>query len=114
MTRVIGLLIAAVGLLGQAAAAGAPPRDADLAAVAALTGEPHSVSAAGVTRAETLLSTLENRSPFDPGAPALRLVIVGGLDGDPRSAESVLAAVRWMKTDAPPEIRERWVVSALP
>ena len=92
--------------------------DADLDAVAALPGEPRIVSAAGVTRGETPLLTLENPSAFDPASTKFRLVIVGGLDGDingdERSAKAVIAAVRWMKTSAPRAIRDRWIVSALP
>ena len=91
-----------------------PPRDADLAAVAALPGEPRIVSAAGVTRGETPLATLENPSAFDPASTRLRVVIVGGLDGDERGASRALAAVRWLKTDAPKAIRDRWIASALP
>ena len=90
------------------------PLDADINAVAALPGEPRIVSAAGITRRETPLLTLENPAPFDPDSTKLRLVIVGGLDGDERSAQAVLAAVRWMKSAAPMGIRDRWVVSALP
>jgi len=41
-------------------------------------------------------------------------VIVGGLDGDARSAQAVIEAVRWMKRGAPQKIRDRWIVSALP
>jgi rhamnogalacturonyl hydrolase YesR len=67
-----------------------------------------------VTRSDTPLLTIENRSAFDPASPRLRLVIVGGLDGDPRSAQAVVDAVRWMKRGAPPRIRDRWIVSALP
>ena len=90
------------------------PIDADLTSVAALPGEPRMVSAAGITRGDAPLSTLENPSAFDPAAPALRLVIVGGLDGDARGARAALAAVRWLKTAAPRATRNRWSVSALP
>jgi len=79
-----------------------------------MPGEPHIVSAAGVTRNETALSTLENPSAFDPATTKLRLVLVGGLDGDERAARAVLDAVRWMKRTAPAAIRGRWIVSALP
>ena len=41
-------------------------------------------------------------------------MIVGGLDGDERGAQAALAAVRWMKRDAPKALRDRWIVSALP
>ena len=68
------------------------PLDADLNALAALPGEPRIVSAAGITRGETPLLTIENRPPFDPASARLRLVIVGGLDGDPRSAAAAVDA----------------------
>ena len=86
-----------------------------LDALAALPGEPSIVSAAGVTRDETRLLTLENPSPFDASRAARRLVLVGGLDGDSRAAARiVLDAVRWFKTEAPESERARWTVSALP
>ena len=92
----------------------ADPRAA-LDALAALPGEPRIVSAAGVTRDETPLLTLENPSPFDPSRAERRLVLVGGLDGDAdAAARIVLDAVRWFKTEAPEEERSRWAVSALP
>ena len=83
--------------------------------VAALEGEPSLVSAAGVTRDETPLLTLENPSPFDPSRPERRIVLVGGLEGDPdAAARIVLDAVRWFKAEASDEQRARWTVSALP
>ena len=86
-----------------------------LDALAALPGEPRIVSAAGVARDETPLLTLENPSPFDPSRSRRRLVLVGGLDGDPvAAARLVLDAVRWFKTEAPESDRMRWAVSALP
>ncbi len=56
-------------------------------AVAALPGEPSIVSAAGLTRTNERLLTLEN--PNDILEPRKRLVIVGGLDGTAESAESI-------------------------
>jgi unsaturated rhamnogalacturonyl hydrolase len=82
--------------------------------VAALRGEPRIVSAAGTTRADTPLLSIENPWAFDPDAAKLRVVFIGGLDGDDRSAHAVTAAVRWFKAVAPPGIRARWNVSALP
>jgi len=72
----------------------------DVRDVAALSGEPHIVSAAGVTRSDRPLLTIENPWPFEADARR-RLVIVGGLDGDGRAARAVLSAVRWFKTRAP-------------
>jgi unsaturated rhamnogalacturonyl hydrolase len=85
----------------------------EIGRVAALGGEPYSVSSAGVTRSDVPLLTIENTAPFDAGAPR-RLVLVGGLDGDVRGAQAVLSAVRWFKTMAPPAARRMWAVSALP
>ena len=114
MRRVLAVwFIGAIGLASPATIATAPP-DGDLRALAALPGEPRIVSAAGVTRGETPLLTIENPAAFDPASTKLRLVLVGGLDGDPRGAAAVMAAVRWMKRDAPKRIRDRWIVSALP
>src|SRR5471032_576274 len=90
------------------------PLDADLKVLAALPGEPRIVSAAGITRSEAPMLTIENGAAFDPASTTLRLVIVGGLDGDERGAQAALAAVRWMKRDAPKALRDRWIVSALP
>ncbi len=102
-----------VGSLAHAQAADGDLAD-ELAAVAALTGQPRVVSAAGLTRDETPLFTLENPTPFDVPGAERRLVLIGGLDGNPESARIVLDAVRWFKTAAPERQRTRWVLSALP
>ena len=116
---VVTVLALTFGVIAEARAQ--PPRGgtddlrAALDAVAAVGGEPGTVSAAGVTRDETPLLTLENPSPFDASRPERRLVLVGGLDGDPAAAARiVLDAVRWFKTEAPERERARWTVSALP
>ena len=114
MRRPLRTLLAAVACLAPPPTATTASSDADLHIVAALPGEPRVVSAAGVTRAETAIATLENPSAFDPASRRLRLVIVGGLDGDHRAAQAVVAAVRWMKRGAPKATRDRWDVSALP
>jgi rhamnogalacturonyl hydrolase YesR len=113
MRRAFLLLLAVCGVASAVTIATAP-LDAELKTLAALPGEPRSVSAAGITRAETPLQTIENPSAFDPASTKLRLVIVGGLDGDPRGAQAVIDAVRWLKRDAPKRIRDRWTISALP
>ena len=109
---------------GRGAAASVQPRTDDLRAaldvLAMLPGEPSIVSAGGVTRDEVPLLTLENPWPFDLSRPERRLperrlVLVGGLDGEPgAAARIVLDAVRWFKTAAPAGERARWTVSALP
>jgi rhamnogalacturonyl hydrolase YesR len=88
------------------------PVDADIRALAALPGEPRSVSAAGVRKDETPIVTIENPDAFDPASKQARLVIVGSANGE--STDAVLAAVRWFKTKAPRALRLRWAVSALP
>src|SRR5262245_66425311 len=88
--------------------------DADLKALAAIKGDPAIVSAAGVTRDEAPILTIENADAFDPAPAKRRLVIVGGLDADQKSVDAAVAAVRWFKTRAPAAIRRQWTVSALP
>ena len=105
----------ATGAPAQPRAGGTADLRAALDALAALPGEPRIRSAAGVTRDETPLLTLENPSPFDAARPERRLVLVGGLDGDPgAAARIVLDAVRWFKTEASESERAAWTVSALP
>ena len=111
----LALLLAGAGqALAQAPAGDAGDLQAALASLAALPGEPRTVSAAGTTRADVPLLTLENGSPFDASRPERRLVLVGGLDGDATAARVVLDAVRWFKSEAPASERARWLVSALP
>jgi len=86
---------------------------ADLQKLAAVAGEPQSVSAGGVTPAEHSLYTIENGSAFSPGEQR-RIVIVGGLDGDFRGVEAALGAVAWFKTKAPSSVRRGWSISAMP
>ena len=89
------------------------PLRAELAAVAALAGEPRVVSAGGMTRNETPLLTLENGSPFAQDTHR-RVVLVGGLDGDAVSARLVLDLARWFKAAESGDERDAWAMSALP
>jgi unsaturated rhamnogalacturonyl hydrolase len=114
MKRALLFVLTAVACFASPAPTATAPLDVDLKALASLPGEPSIVSAAGVTRSEAPLLTVENPSAFDPASSKLRLVIVGGLDGDPRGAQAVIEAVRWMKRSAPQKVRDRWIVSALP
>ena len=107
-------LLAAGAFVVSPAIVSAQPLEPRITAVATLPGDPRIVSAAGITRTESPLLTIENGAAFDPTANTLRLVIVGGLDGDARDADAVLAAVKWIKSDAPVATRARWIVSALP
>src|SRR5262245_29134959 len=78
--------VAAIATIGAAAVMAAQqPRTAtpDLTAIATLSGQPSFVSAAGVTRGETEILTLENTSAFE-NSTQRRVVIVAGLDGDSR------------------------------
>ena len=81
-------------------------------AVAALPGAPAIVTAAGLTRTNERLLTLEDTKSVQD--PEKRLVIVGGLDGTAESAEAVLEALRWFKTDAPAVIQRTWTITVLP
>jgi len=89
----------------------AAPLADDIRAVAALPGEPHTVAAAGVTRDEAPVLTIENASAFDPVETRRRVILIGAPSGDERAA---LDAVRWFKTRAPRDVRARWSLSALP
>lgn len=86
--------------------------DRELQAIAALPGEPSQRQAAGVTRQGLLLHTLESSVPLD--GPERRVVLIGGLDGDQRSVDAVLAAARWFKTAAPAALRRRLSLAVLP
>ncbi len=110
--RTFWVSLLAVAALGTAAAQRSND-PAAIAAIAAIDGEPRIVSAAGVTRSEESLLTLENSSPFDASSQR-RLVIVAGLDGDERATAAALDAVRWFKTSAPRSLRQAWAISALP
>jgi hypothetical protein len=102
-------------LLLSALTAGAAPLQAEIAAVAALPGDPATVAAAGVTRDDTPMLTIETERPSPFDAPtARRLVIVGGIGGDEVSARLALDAVRWLKAAAPRDVRRQWIVSVLP
>jgi rhamnogalacturonyl hydrolase YesR len=84
------------------------PQLADLETIAGLPGEPRAMSAAGVTRSEQRIATIENPSPFAQSSQR-RLVIVAD---DERAARATLGAIRWFKTDAPRSLRDRWAISA--
>jgi hypothetical protein len=66
-----------------------------------------------VTRSDEPLLTIENTAPFENSGPR-RLVIVGGLNGDERASQAILAAIAWFKTSAPQSLRKIWTVSAMP
>ena len=99
--------------LGQAGRTAAAAADADLRALAALKGEPSIVSAAGVTKGDQPILTLENASAFDAKAAKRRAVIYGG-GGNDRTGAAVVEMVRWFKTGAAASLREQWLLSVLP
>src|SRR5262249_7217749 len=85
----------------------------DLRTIAKLPGEPSIVSAAGLDANGEPILTLENPSAFDPQSTRKRIVIFAAGGSDQRAA-AVLRLVRWMKTSAPPPVRDGWIASALP
>ena len=93
--------------------AAAPALEAEIRAVAALPGEPHIVGAAGVLKDETPVLTLENPDAFDPASTKRRAVVYAS-GANPATSEAAVRMVRWFKTQAPSQLREQWVVSALP
>jgi unsaturated rhamnogalacturonyl hydrolase len=99
-------------VLVSAVLAAAASLESNITAVAALPGEPRTVGAAGLTRDDESILTIENPSAFDPAGAKRRFALVGS--DDPLAAGAVVAAVRWFKTSAPARIRRQWTVSALP
>jgi unsaturated rhamnogalacturonyl hydrolase len=97
----------------QAPAATNPAFDAELREIAALPGEPRTISAAGVRSDESPVLTLENADAFDTASPKYRAAIFSS-GTSAAASEAVLRMVRWFKTSAPPALRERWTISALP
>jgi hypothetical protein len=77
-----------------------------------LPGEPAVFEAAGISREDLILRTIENREPISGNRK--RMVIVAGLDGNDRGVDAALGAVRWLKTAAPAAVRAEWSVSVLP
>ena len=87
--------------------------EADIRAVASLPGEPSIVSAAGVTRDERPILSLENPWAFDPASTRRRVVVYAAGENE-RNAQTVLEMVRWFKTVAPAALRDEWALSAIP
>jgi hypothetical protein len=57
------------------------------------------------------LLTLENASPYDPSVSS-RGVSSSVADNE-SAARATLAAIRWFKTAAPRNLRDRWAISAV-
>lgn len=94
----------------------APTQDASLETAvrqtAALTGEPATVSAAGLAPDDLPNLTIENPWAFDTTVAKRRVVLVGA--DDLPAANAVIAAVKWLKTAAPRPLKTAWAVSAMP
>jgi unsaturated rhamnogalacturonyl hydrolase len=103
----------AAALVASMLAITGPALDSEIRAVAALPGEPRIVSAAGVRKDDTPVLTLENPDAFDPGSTKRRVVVYSSGASDAATA-AVVAMVRWFKSAAPQQLRDEWVVSALP
>jgi unsaturated rhamnogalacturonyl hydrolase len=100
-------------LLAALALAASFDLPADLAAVAALPGEPHTVSAAAIASDDGKLLTLEDRTPLDPSSRR-RVVVVAAIGSSDEVGNAVVQAVRWFKTSAPAALRRGWALSAAP
>jgi unsaturated rhamnogalacturonyl hydrolase len=88
--------------------------ETDIQAAAAIPGEPSTVAAAGLTKADAPILSIENGGAFDPTASIRRLVLVGAVDADGKNAQAVLEAVKWLKGSAPRTLRQQWIASAIP
>src|ERR1043165_149041 len=99
-------------LLVAAAVAAVPALETEIRAVAALPGEPSSVAAAGLTKDDAPILTLENPFAFDQASTKKRVVVFGTSE---QTAAVVLGMVRWFKTDpAAAALRARVDLSVLP
>src|SRR6185436_10467044 len=106
-------MIASASLIAWALLAATAPLDADIRAVASLDGEPRIVSAAGALEDDAPVLTLENSGAFDTSSTKRRAVIFASASS-PAASAAVLRMVRWFKTSAPRQLRDRWIISALP
>ena len=106
-------MIASASLIAWTLLAAAQPIDADIRAAAALAGEPRIVSAAGLLEDDTPVLTLENSDAFDTSSARRRAVIYASASS-PAASAAVIRMVRWFKTAAPRQLRDRWIISALP
>ena len=71
------------------------------------------VDAAGLTKSGRRMWAIEPVGAGDPKRP--KLVLIGGLDGDPASAAIVMRVLTWWFTDrAAATLRAEWQIAALP
>ncbi len=84
---------------------------ADLQEIAKLPGEPSIVAAAGIAADEQPVVTIEDAHALDAPAATYRAVVYGTSDA---AAAAVVEMVRWFKTSAPADVKQRWTVTALP
>ena len=130
MERAVRMCLAllALGLSGVTAVAaapgGPPPRAERQAAVGAEAPQalralvpdgPRTVlvDAAGLTKSGRRMWAIEPVGAGDPKRP--KLVLVGGLDGDPASTAIVMRVLNWWFADrAAAALRAEWQIAALP
>ena len=84
-----------------------------VADVAALPGEPHTVSAAAIASDNRDLLTLESDDPLGPSS-GRRVVVVAAIGAGDPAEQAVLETVRWFKTSSSAALRREWAVSAVP
>ena len=71
------------------------------------------VDAAGLTKSGRRMWAIEPAGAVDPKRP--RLVLIGGLDGDPAGTTIVMRVLQWWFTDpAAAGLRAEWQIAALP
>ncbi len=130
MERAFGscLILLVLGLGGVppvAAAAGRTPATAERQGAAGAEAPPALralapdgprkvvVDAAGLTKSGRRMWAIEPVGAGDPKRP--KLVLVGGLDGDPASTAIVMRVLQWWFTDrAAATLRSEWHIAALP
>ena len=71
-------------------------------------------SAIGVTRRQTIIPALLTADDFDYTTAKTRILLIGGLDGSPDSANASLAAARWFYSEDAQPFRKRFAVSVVP
>ncbi len=109
-TRLLFLLLAA-GLVSAVAA------DEPAPSVIAQSVEYAGVvrSAIGVTRQGTRIDLFLQREDVDLHTSKMRLLLIGGLDGDRRSVDAALNALRWFHNeDSTHGLRQQFTLSAIP
>ena len=69
----------------------------------------------GLTRKETPVTALLGPEHLELKTDKIRVLVIGGLDGEPESVKSVLACLEWFSSaEAAKPFRERFTLSAVP